>query len=131
MEDTARIPLRRLWIGLLLAPATWVLGELIGYYIAARSCEPRAGGIPLLGASSPAVVEIVIQIVAALVAVAGIGIAFTSWRRSRPTGGVAHAYRERSEFMAFAGMILGAVLLFGILLFVFPGFVVRACDQAR
>jgi hypothetical protein len=43
-ERIDRLPVetRRLWAGLITAPAAWVVAELAGYYMASRSREHRA-----------------------------------------------------------------------------------------
>ena len=126
------IGLGRLWLGLLLAPGVWAFGELAGYYLAARSCEPGPAGVPLRGTAYPAVVHIGLETVAALVAALGVGIALSSWRRLRgecepgdpPAAG-------RARFMASTGLVVSVLFLFGILLFGFSAFVVNPCSQAR
>jgi hypothetical protein len=126
------IRLRALWLGILLAPGGWLVGELVGYYLAARSCEPGPAGIPLAGTAYPATVHVVLELVVAIVAAFGLGIALSSWRRlgdeSEPDEPSAVG---RARFMAATGLVISALFLFGILLFGFSGLVVNVCSQAR
>jgi hypothetical protein len=130
------IRLKSLWLGLLLAPGGWLVGELVGYYLAARSCEPGPAGIPLAGTTYPATVHIVFELAVAIVAAIGVAIALSSWRRVRDDR--ESDDRElntstavgRARFMATTGLVVSALFLFGILLFGFSGFVVNACSQA-
>ena len=126
------VALKKLWLGVLLAPGAWLVGELVGYYLAARSCEPGPAGIPLAGTAYPAPVHIVLELVLAVVAAIGLGLALSSWRRLRddcapdePTAA------GRARFMAVTGLVTSALFIFGILLFGFSGFVVNSCSQAR
>jgi hypothetical protein len=126
------IPLRRLWVGVALAPLIWITGEIVGYYFSSRSCEPMAGGIPLLGTARPALTHVLIELAAAIVAASGLFAALRSWRATRglDKAGTPRA-ASRAHFMAFSGMALSGLFLLGILLFGFSGFVVNACSQAR
>jgi hypothetical protein len=122
----------RLWLGLLLAPSAWFVGELLGYYITARSCDTRLGGVPLPRAAHPAGTVLVVEIVAAIVAALGLFIAVGSLRRTR-LGGDAEgpAPLGRVHFMAFTGAIASALFLIGIVWLGFPAIVVNACNQTR
>jgi hypothetical protein len=121
-----------LWLGILLAPGGWLVGELVGYYLAARSCEPGPAGIPLAGTAYPATVHVVLELVVAIVAAFGLGIALSSWRRIRDEGEPDEPTATgRARFMAATGLVISALFLFGILLFGFSGFVVDVCSQAR
>lgn len=126
------VGLTRLWAGLLLAPGIWVVGELAGYYLAARSCELGHAGIPLTGTAQPRVTHIVLETLIALVAAAGVFVALGNWRATQhdPRPGDPPA-PGRAHFMAFSGLVVSSLFLFGIVLFDFSGFVVNACSQAR
>lgn len=120
----------RLWIGLTTAPAAWLLGELVGYYVAARGCE-IAHGIPLRAGSHPAGADLVVQAVALLTAGAGLYVAATNWRATRDPGGASgDAAAGRAHFMAMAGIVVSAVCTVGIVMFGFSSFVVNACSRA-
>ena len=131
-SGSSPVRLRRLWLGLLLAPGVWVLGEILGYYLAARSCELSPGGVPLLGTAHPAVTHIVFEAIAAIIAALGFSIALTNWRESRYETSPGDAPAPgRAHFMAFTGLVVSALFLFGIVLFGVSGFVVNTCSQAR
>ena len=128
----APVPLGRLWTGLLLAPGAWALGELAGYYLASRSCEPTLGGIPLAGTAYPATTHVVLQAAAAATAAVGVLMAWGSLRRVRRDGAAGEApARGRAHFMALTGVLVSILFLYGIVLFGFSGFVVNACNQMR
>ena len=128
----APVSKRRLWIGLVLAPATWFAAELIGYYLAARSCELAPGGVPFAGTAYPRVTHLIVQSAAAIIAAVGIAIAAVNWRATnadvRP--GDAPAF-GRAQFMSFCGVFVGLLSLFGVLLFDVSGLFVNVCSQAR
>ena len=131
--ESAPVRASRLWAGVLLAPAAWLVAELAGYYLAARSCEPVTGGVPMPGTVAPRVVQAVLAGVLALVAVAGLVLAIGNRRALEPhasasTGGTV---RGRAHFMAMAGVIASALFLLGIVLFGLPPFFVNACSQVR
>ena len=113
-------------------PLTWFAAEMTGYYLASRSCEPGRAGVPLEGTAHPRATHLIVETIAAAVVVAGIAIAVQNWRATagdaRPGGAPA---RGRAHFMSFAGVVVGALALFGVLLFDASGIVVNACSQAR
>jgi hypothetical protein len=127
----AAVGLRRLWLGLLLAPGAWVVAELLGYVMAARSCEPPGAGVPLSGSDHPATAHLIIQAAAAIVAATGLILAVGNWRATRQGAPGEPPAPGRAHFMGFTGQIVSALFLFGILLFGFSGFVVDVCRQSR
>lgn len=130
-RDEASVGRARLWLGLMLAPFAWLGGELLGYYITARGCDPT-GGVPLPHTSHPAPAVLVIEIVAALLAAFGLFIAVGSLRKIRLDGDAeGPAPLGRMHFMAFTGAIASGMFLIGIVWFGFPAIVVNACNQAR
>lgn len=123
---------KRLWIGVLLAPAAWLLLEVVGYWFAARSCELSVGGVPMAGTAHPAVTHSVLSLAALVAAGAGLAVALGNWRAVRP-----HTEREgapswgRARFMSYGGVLLSVLFGGGIVLFGLPAFLVNACSQAR
>ena len=89
-------------------------------------------GVPLEGTAHPRATHLIVETIAAAVVVAGIAIAVQNWRATagdaRPGDAPA---RGRAHFMSFAGVMVGALALFGVLLFDASGIVVNACSQAR
>jgi uncharacterized protein YneF (UPF0154 family) len=128
----APVTLRRLWLGLVLAPSAWLAGELLGYYVTARSCDTKPGGVPLPGSSHPAMAVVAIEIAVAIVAAFGLFIAVQSWRKTRGDGDTAEsAAFGRAHFMSFTGVIASSLFLLGIIWLGFPAIVVNACNQVR
>ena len=132
-ERIERLPvgLKRLWVGVLAAPAAWLVMEMVGYYLAARSCEPGIAGVPMLGTAHPRVTQVIIDVVAAIVALIGLATALRSWRALPQPGRDATPELGRAHFMAFVGVLTSVLFLGGILMFGLPPFFVNACSQAR
>lgn len=122
----------RLWLGLVLAPATWLGAELIGYYLAARSCELAPGGVPFAGTAYPRATHLIVQSIAVIIIAVGVAVAAGNWRATsgdvRPGDAPAPG---RAQFMSFCGVFVGLLSLFGVLLFDVSGLFVNVCSQAR
>lgn len=130
-NDRPPVTLRRLWAGVLLAPSAWLLAELVGYYLASRSCEPLAG-VPLEGTAHPAMTQVVLAVVLGLVAIVGLVVAIGNWRAAGPEGGDRWlASFGRAQFMAFGGMIESALFVLGIVFFALPPLFVSPCSVGR
>jgi hypothetical protein len=131
------VALAALWFGLFAAPATWSIQEVVSYAIAAHSCYP--GMIPRTTPTFRGMwtLELVIGIVALVVAIVAGLIAVRSWRATRPahappkegsqveTGAAAGA--GRAGFMALAGMLLSAMFFIAIVFNVVGLFLVPHC----
>jgi hypothetical protein len=123
---------RRLWLGVLLAPGMWVLSELVGYYVAARSCEHGVTGVPLAGATHVLAAHTAIVVIAAIIAAIGLIIAAGNWRATRESVGADRsAAVGRAYFMSFVGVVGSALFLWGIIMFGISAFALNACSQAR
>lgn len=129
-EGRAPVSERRLWIGVLAAPLAWFTMELVGYSVAARGCDPSRG-IPILGATSPSVMQVVLTIAFALIAAWGLLTAIGNWRAVGSASGDEPPEWGRAHFMSFGGTLASALFLLGIVLFGLPPFLVNACSQAR
>jgi hypothetical protein len=145
---TMPIPRRRLWLGLALAPAAWVIAFAIGYTLASRSCEGD-NGMHATGVPAVRWVNVAVSLVMAAAAAFGLLTALGSLRESRekPVPNDREAELEagamdpeargpvpwwgRELFMARAGVIGSSLFLAGTLLFVIPPLVLNVCSQAR
>lgn len=126
---------RRLWFGLLAAPAAWTIAELVGYGVIGRACRPLAlprGFEPVIGAAELQtgqwLVVLGLQAAAAAVAVAAILMAYGVFRRW--TGRVPITRAEgwnRVEFMAIGGVIVSSALLLNIIYFGVMPLIVEPC----
>ncbi len=123
-----RISNWRLWTGVLLAPAAWVLMELIGYYIAARGCDD-GGGIHAPGPTHPATLTVGLSVILTGVAAAALVIALGNWKHSHRSKGQPWEGRER--FMAKTGVIGSALFVVATLLFGVPALVLDVCQHVR
>jgi hypothetical protein len=142
------IPRRRLWMGLVLAPAAWAVAFGIGYMLAARSCEGD-NGMHATGVPGVRWVDLVVAIVMAGVAAFGLVTALGSMREAErkprpndretelasgamdPEARGAVPWWGRELFMARAGVIGSALFLAGTLLLVIPPLILNVCSQAR
>jgi hypothetical protein len=134
------VPSGRLWLGLVGAPAAWLVTEFAGYILAARSCEAGRNGINAYGVNSPSVVVGVLALAMLAVAAGATWIAggnlrrLGAWPRGvMADGGDAGRPAEwcRARFMAVAGILAGALFALGIVLIGLPPFLVHACSEAR
>jgi hypothetical protein len=143
------VPLGRLWVGVVLAPAAWTVAELAGYVLAALSCEPGPIGIAAGGTAFPRATQLVVSAVAALAAVYGLVTALQSGRMAhaiRPPSDrdaqVTSASAEpwghgtapgwgRARFMSAAGIFTSGLFLLGIVLFGIPPALVNACSRVH
>lgn len=133
-ERVGRLPVasRRLWAGLLLAPGAWLIAEIVGYYMASRSCEPGTPGLPLESFAATRVAHVVLVVLMLVASLTGLVLATGSWRalagrrEERPAPEIG-----RARFMALAGVLVSVLFTGGLVLFGISAFVVNACSQAR
>lgn len=106
-----------LWIGMLAGPIAWFLHQQVSYILATLSCTDAA-----------TIVLHVVTVITSLIAIAGAGIAWMSWRRTghaetiRGGGTVA-----RSRFMALSGLLLSFLFLLVIVAQGIPNFFISPC----
>ena len=133
-ERVEQLPVasRRLWAGLLLAPGAWLFAEVVGYYMASRSCELGRPGLPLESFAAPRVAQVVLVVLMLVASLSGLALAAGSWRalsarrEARPAPEIG-----RARFMALAGVLVSVLFTGGLVLFGISAFVVNACSQAR
>jgi len=133
----------QLWWGLAASPIAWVLTELVGYPMVARSCEPGARGVGTSGLSHPRAWMVGLTALLAVVAVSGLWAAIASVRAtdparaSGPSSRPSSSDREwststgRARFMARAGVFVSAIFLGGTVLYALPSLIVNVCAQVR
>lgn len=121
-------PERRLWFGLLAAPAAWTLHETAGYVIVARGCALGGGELPAWAIAAVGG----LSLLAAGVAAAGGVVAHGVFRKH--TGSVPVTRTDgwgRVEIMAAAGVFVSAALLLNILMFGVLPFLLEPCAATR
>lgn len=129
-RDAARPPdratERRLWFGILAPPAAWTAAELVGYALVGRTCG--AGGPAAGPATWQWTALFSVTASAAAVTLGAMAIAYGVFRRR--TGGAPLTRtdaRDRVEFMAAGGVILGSMLLLNIVYFGIMPMIVDPC----
>lgn len=112
---------RGLWFGLFGAAIAWSLHELVNYALSAHACNPPGlrGAMPRVHALR--VWEVIVSVVLLIVALAAGWTALRDWRTARSAHGRAEGRQlevgeGRVAFMAFAGILLSAIFLFGIVM---------------
>jgi hypothetical protein len=129
---TAPVGRARLSIIVLLAPVLWVGAGVAAYLIAALTCDQLPREIAR-GAGAPRI-DAVLQLAALAIASAGLAAAWRTVRRLRRNqqpDSVQSRVWSRSRFLAIAGTIASAVLVFGIALFVLGALAPDSCRQIR
>jgi hypothetical protein len=127
------------------SPIAWVLAELIGYPLVARSCEPASNGVGTASLSSPSAWMVALTILLTVVAASGLGAAVSSVRATLPSRaeGLSSPARPdsvmsdstaawgRARFMAVAGVFVSSIFLAGTVLYGLPSLIVNVCAQVR
>ena len=130
--DALPVGLKRLWVGILLAPGSWVFMELVGYYLASRGCNTEIEGVPLAGTAHPAVTQAILMAAGVIIAVIGLFIALGNWRAVQPSAQRGDTPEwGRAHFMSFGGVLVSTLFTVGIVLFGIPAFLLNACSFAR
>lgn len=112
---------RRLWFGLLAAPAAWSAEGLFGWYVGGHICGAFSVGAArvLVGTAS-----------VAMLALAAGGL-LTAWRSWQAISAAPHARADRVEFMSFGGVVVSATFAIGIVWFGLNGWLVDGCGGMR
>lgn len=123
---------RRLWFGLFGGPVAWSVQELATYALSASACNPPGlrGGVPRMPGLRAW--ELIVGVVVLAVAIGAAWTAVRGWHAARPAHGSAEGLQlevgeGRVGFMAFAGILLSAIFLFGIVMNLVSIFMVPPC----
>jgi hypothetical protein len=124
--------LAALWFGLFAAPAVWSVQLLVLYPLVAHSCFPREHplAMPVIRSLSTAT-GLVTAVALAVALLAGL-VALRSWRAAQPERESPELHlletgEGRSRFMAFGGVVLSGLFLFGILMNAVPLLLLGPC----
>ncbi|MEO8126069.1 MAG: hypothetical protein ABJF23_12225 [Bryobacteraceae bacterium] len=128
----ARIGVIPLWFGLGAAPLAWALQLLSSTALAGRDCFPHQN--PLAEPFFPGLwpVLLAISCTGITLAVAGGGVAWRNWRKTRDElPGSAHHLLDggegRTRFMGLSGMIASALFLIALIFGTAALFMVPLC----
>jgi hypothetical protein len=142
------IGLRRLAVGVLLAPTAWALAELVGYIIGERSCEPPTNGLHWYGVANPTPVLLLLDLILVAIAALGLWTAYGSLvaiesepapsdRLTEVRSGAVRARGRgiapsfgRARFLAAMGVIGSGIFLLGIVWFAIAPLFLQVCRQA-
>lgn len=112
---------RRLWLGLLVAPAAWTVEGFLGWYVGGHICRG-------LSASTARTIVAGTSVLMLTAALAGIAIAWTNWRTASTAP---RAESDRVQFMSLGGVVVSASFVVGIVWFGLNGWFVTACGAMR
>ena len=132
MSASSGLPgLGRLWWGVAASPAAWVLTELVGYPVVARSCASASSGMAAQGSSHPRAWMVGLTILLAVVAASGVWVALVNMRATSAVPADASAPAGRAHFMAVAGVFVSSIFLAGTILYGIPSLIVNVCASVR
>jgi hypothetical protein len=139
----------RLWFALVAGPLAWSVAELVGYGITSRGCDQARTGLAAYAVPHAPTVVVALAAAMAVLTAAGLVVALRGLRtvddtsppsdvRSQVEAGVADPRPHgpsprwtRSHFMAYAGVLVCALLLANIILFGLAPLLVNACAEGR
>ena len=129
MDAGKTTPSGRLWTGMLLAPAAWLLSEGVGYVVSSRLCEPGTGIASSGEATHARLLHVVVCLICLVLAVLGFAVAVGNLRALRRDS--SSPRRGRVTFMSVGGAFMSALFTVGIVVFAAPALIVNVCNQAR
>jgi hypothetical protein len=112
---------RRLWFGVLVPPAAWIVQGLSGWFFGARMC----GGLP------PGAIRTALGLIGAVAvaaALAGMSVSRDNWREARAGGLTAE---DGFGFLAFGGIFIGATFAMGTGWATLSALLIRSCGAMR
>jgi hypothetical protein len=109
----------------------WVLTELVGYPVAARSCAAASSGLATPGSTHPRAWVVGLAITLAVAAASGVWVALLNVRSTSPMPADASAPAGRAHFMAVAGVFVSSIFLAGTILYGVPSLIVNVCARVR
>jgi hypothetical protein len=117
-----------LWAPLVALPLLWSAQELLGWFFASHACtgvrEPASWS---LGAARSG-----IALVSALALIAAAAsLASSRARLRKPSGDADPTARERSQFVALAGVLIAVSLGLGMLFGALPLLLLSGCELLR
>jgi hypothetical protein len=108
-----------LWAGLLIAPLAFLLHLQINYALVTQLCQSEH--------------KIIMHLVTLTFLLMSGGGGLISWLNWRETGskwpGEAGSVRERSRFMAIIGLLISALVIFGLIVQWIPQFIFDPCQR--
>jgi hypothetical protein len=127
-----RASLAALWFGLFGAPLAWSVQELVNTPVVGHACYPKTEPLPSPSFHATVGFALGVSVVTALVALAALLTAASTWRSVRRGHQGEHAAllevgEGRTRFMALAGILLGVVFLLGIVMHAVPLFILPPC----
>jgi hypothetical protein len=120
-----------LWFGVLGAPFAWALQGLLGWFVAAGGCGHANPSVRWLSDAGVRGAEMVISLIALLIALGALGVGIRAWRASADRSLLAVHARARPDFVAAAALLISAVFVLAIVWAGLADFILPACENVR
>jgi hypothetical protein len=135
-RSAAALSSGQLWFGVLAAPVAWVLAEVVGYVLTARGCSWAHSALGGYVVPRAFAVLVGLTIICMLVAIGGLIVARTNWRRiareaARVSAAAEPVALSRARFLALCGILTSALFLLGLLLMGLLPPLLQACSEAH
>lgn len=128
----AKTGLATLLYGLVAAPVSWVVGEVVNAALAQEACFPGTEPLATPAIANLQTIHVVVLVISLLVSASAALVALGAWRATRDEqAGGSHALLSigegRSRFMALSGLMTSAGFFIGTLFSVPAILVVPSC----
>jgi len=131
LVSTAPPPPRAIWFGILAAPAAWAIQGLAAWLVESHFCGNSTPASTTVVPAGVRATEVMICIVAGVIAVAALLLAVRRWRDSRDAGVASIHSRSRPDFMAAAAMFVSVSFLVAIVLTGYATAMLNVCQSMR
>jgi hypothetical protein len=118
-------PAQRIWFAIFGAPAAWAAQGLIGWFVSSRVCAGHLAG------GGVRTIEMIISIVALIVALIGVGIGMRAWHNSADPSLAAIHSEMRQDFLAAVSLIVSVAFTIGIVWAALSAFILPMCERMR
>ncbi|MFL5615027.1 MAG: hypothetical protein ACJ796_15285 [Gemmatimonadaceae bacterium] len=121
----ALVPVSMLWFGIFGAPAAWALQTIVDYGLVSHYCFPDDAPVGSPTFTALRATAIVVSVIVLAVVLVALMTAVRSWGATRHGHDAEHhelleVGEGRARFMGLAGVLLGVVFLFAVLMNAVP-----------
>jgi hypothetical protein len=122
----------RLRTALIIAPVAWALNGLLGWFVATQACLDGTDSWGALSGGGVRVLLGLVSIGALGATLFGLMTAATIWRRNTAGPGLDNVQGGTSvSFLAAAGLLMGIIFTFGVVLNALAPIMVGVCESTR